>query len=51
MRGKPSAEFPFDAKIERTFHARHRQAWLVRHELEGSLNHSGSESEKEKKYG
>ena len=48
MRGNPSAEFPFDVEIKRTFHARRRQARLVRHESEGSSDHSGSESEKEK---
>ena len=30
MRGKASAEILFDAEIERTFHARRRQAKLAR---------------------
>ena len=48
MQGKSSAELPFNAEIERTFHARCKQARLVRQESEGSLDHSSSESEKEK---
>ena len=61
MWGKPSAEFVFDAEIERTFHVRRRQARLARltsdeeHSVhtkseskeEGSSDHLGSESEKE----
>ena len=48
MRGRPSAEFSFNTKIVRTFHVRHGQARLVRKESEGSSDHLGSKSEKEK---
>src|SRR4051812_29373056 len=49
MRGKTSAEFPFDAEIERTLHARHRQARLANLESEEEIVsvHSGSDSESE----
>ena len=46
MPGKHSSEFSFDAETERTFHTRPREARLVRHESEGSSDHSSSEYEK-----
>ena len=48
MQGKSSAELPFNAEIERTFHARCKQARLVRQESKGCSDHSGSKSEEEK---
>src|SRR3954471_9902846 len=49
MRGKASAEFLFDAEIERTLHARRRQARLAKLEPEEEIVsvHSDSESESE----
>lgn len=49
MRGKGSANFCFDAEIERTLHARLRQAKLARWESdkEHPSIHSDSYSEKE----
>src|SRR3954465_5788854 len=49
MRGKASAEFLFDAEIERTLHARRRQARLAKLEYEEEIIsvHSGSDSESE----
>ena len=46
MRGKASAEFPFDTEIERTFHSRRRQARLAKLSSEEELIsvHSDSES-------
>src|SRR3954465_6578244 len=49
MRGKASAEFLFDAEIERTLHARRRQARQEKLESEEEVVtvHSDSESEEE----
>src|SRR3954466_795002 len=49
MRGKASAKFLFDAEIERTLHARRRQARQEKLESEEEVVtvHSGSESEEE----
>src|SRR3954471_16116680 len=49
MRGKASAEILFDAEIERTFHARRRQARQAKLEFEEEVVsvHSGSDPESE----
>src|SRR3954469_6087912 len=53
MRGKALAEFLFDAKIERTLHARRRQARREKLESEEEIIsvHSGSDSESEEVMG
>lgn len=51
MRRKTLAEFPFNAEIERTLHARLKQARLIKldSDKEQPIVHSEPDSEQEKK--